>query len=29
MNFGANCQLSYHHDKELLEVVRSFPVRGF
>ncbi len=29
MNFGADCQLSYHHDKELLEVVRSFPVRGF
>ena len=29
MNFGTNCQLSYHHDKELLEVVRSFPVRGF
>ena len=29
MCFGQSCELRRHHDSELLEVVRSFPVRGF
>ena len=29
MFFNTRCEQKYHHDKELLEVVRSFPVRGF
>lgn len=29
MFFGNRCEVRRHHDRELMEVVRSFPVRGF
>lgn len=29
MIFDTTSEIRYNHDKELLEVVRSFPVRGF
>lgn len=29
MFFDNNCKLKYNHDKELLDIVLSFPVRGF
>lgn len=29
MIFNDDCEIKYNHDKELLEVVRAFPVRGF
>lgn len=29
MFFNNRCEVKHHHDKELLEVVRAFPTRGF
>ena len=29
MFFDNICQVRYHHDKELLDIVRTFPARGF
>lgn len=29
MFLGRECEVKHHHDKELMTVVRSFPVRGF
>lgn len=29
MFFDNECEVKYNHDKELLDIVRSFPVRGF
>lgn len=29
MIFNNQCEVKYNHDKELLEIVRSFPTRGF
>lgn len=29
MIFNNTCEIKYNHDKGLLDVVRSFPVRGF
>ncbi|MDL2221826.1 carboxylesterase family protein [Parabacteroides sp. OttesenSCG-928-N08] len=29
MFFNNNCEVKYHHDKELLNIVMTFPVRGF
>lgn len=29
MIFNNTCEVKYNHDKELLDVVRAFPVRGF
>ena len=29
MFFNNRCEVKHHHDKELLEVVRAFPARGF
>lgn len=29
MCFGNTCEIKYNHDKELMEIIRSFPTRGF
>ena len=29
MIFNNTCEIKYNHDKELLDVVRAFPLRGF
>lgn len=29
MIFNTKCEVKYNHDKQLLEIVRSFPTRGF
>jgi len=29
MFFNNTCEIKYNHDKELLEIVKAFPVRGF